>query len=106
MTSIYNPTHTKNLAVRVKPYLDKLKSREMTNREVADLLGANEQHLSRVLIDMGLKKDKVQTREDLKAATAAKKAYIAECAHTMTPEAAAKECGVSVRTILRYRDGK
>lgn len=102
MSAPYTYTHTKKTSVRVKPYLDKLRSREMTNREVAGLLGINEQHLSRVLKEIGFEKEAATDRAAAKAATAAKKERIAQAAATMTPEEAAKACGVSERTIYRY----
>jgi len=88
----------------VQEYLPALKSREMTNREVAELLGINEQHLSRVLAELEFEKDPAVDRKALKAATAAKKANIAPLSATLSPEDAAREAGVSLRPISRYID--
>lgn len=95
-------THTRNARVRVTPYLPQLRAREMTNREVASLLGITEEHLSRTLTELEFEKEPAVDRAALKAATAAKKANIAALAATHPPEEAARLAGVSVRTIYRH----
>lgn len=97
-------THTRNARVRVEAYLPQLKAREMSSREVAGLLGIHEQHLCRVLAELGFEKDPAVDRKAQKAATAEKKARIAEFAQNHPPEEAARLAGVSLRTIYRYLD--
>lgn len=92
----------RNLRLRVVPYLDALKAREITNRAVAEELGCNEQHLSRVLAGLNLKKDPAPDRAARKALAKARREHLAHCAATLSPEAAAAACGVSVRTIYRH----
>lgn len=99
-------THTRNARVRVDPYLPQLRAREMTNREVAALLGITEEHLSRTLKEIGFEKEPAVDRAALKKATADKKANIAALAAAHPPEEAARLAGVSVRTIYRYLDKK
>lgn len=95
-------THTRNLRVRVQEYLPQLKSREMTNREAAELLGVNEQHLSRTLTELNFVKDPAQDRKAQTELNRQRKKFREHVANTMTPEDAAKAAGVSVRTIYRY----
>lgn len=98
-------THQRNTRTRVQEYLPRLKSRELTNREVAELLGVNEQHLSRVLSEIGFEKDPPVDRAAAKAENAKKKARIKELALSdLDPKEAAKQAGVSERTIYRYRN--
>lgn len=98
-------THKRNLQTRLVPYLKDLKSRELTNREAAAYLGVNEQYLSRVLQDMGFKKDPAPDREAAKVASKAKKDQVRQLANDpgLTPEEAAAKAGVSLRTIYRYK---
>lgn len=92
----------RNARYRVKPFLEKLRSREMTNRQVAEILEINEQHLCRVLAELGFEREPAIDRKAQKQATADKKARIAEFAKSHPPEEAARLAGVSVRTIYRY----
>lgn len=97
--------HTRNLRVRVQVYLPQLRTREITNREVAEALGVNEQYLSRTLAELDFKKEPAPDRAAQKAANKARKERIRELANSgLTPEQAAKEAGVSLRTIYRYID--
>jgi DNA-directed RNA polymerase specialized sigma subunit len=91
-----------NARVRVQPYLDRLKRREMTNREVANELNLAEEHVCRVLAELNFEKDPPVDRAAMKRATAAKKARIAQFAAAHPPEEAARLAGVSLRTIYRY----
>ncbi len=98
-------THTRNLRFRMKEYLPALQSRQMTNREAAALLGVHEEHLCRMLAEVGFKKEPPANRVDRETAkrlAAEKKAFRTLVANTMTPEDAAKAANVSVRTIYRY----
>lgn len=90
-----------NARVRVQPYLERLKRREITNRAVADELNLTEEHVCRVLAELEFEKDPPVDRAAMKAATAAKKKRIAELAANHPPEEAARLAGVSLRTIYR-----
>ncbi len=102
MATDLNSNNARNLRIRVKPYLDDLRSRTKTNREVAALLGCNEQTLCRVLKGLGVEKEAAIDRTAQTELNKARKAHRTKCANEMTPEEAAKACGVSVRTIYRY----
>lgn len=90
------------LRKRIQPYLDRLRLREITNRDVADALGCNEQHLSRLLSQLGFEKEPAVDRAAHRELVKARKDHLAHCAATMTPEDAARACDVSVRTIYRH----
>lgn len=92
----------RNLRIRVRPYLDALRSRETTNRAVADELGCNEQALCRILKGIGLEKEAPPDRKAHAALAAERKRFRQHAADTMSPEDAAKAAGVSLRTIYRY----
>lgn len=92
----------RNLRIRVRPYLDDLRARRTTNRAVAEELGCNEQALCRVLKGVGLAKEAPVDRKAIAELAAERKKFRQHVADTMTPEAAAKAAGVSLRTIYRY----
>lgn len=94
----------RNLRVRVRPYLAALESRTTTNRDVAALLGCNEQTLCRVLKGLAVKKVAPVDRKAASELSKARKQFREEVANRpgITPEEAAKICGVSARTIYRY----
>lgn len=94
--------NSRNLRVRVRPYLEALKSRSTTNRDVAALLGCNEQTLCRVLKGIGAKKEPAIDRTAQTKLNKARKAFREHVANTMSPEEAALAANVSVRTIYRY----
>ena len=93
-----------NMRQRVKPHLDDLKARKITNREVAKILGCNEQALSRLLGTIEFERDPPVDHAAHRELVRTRKEHLAQCAATMTPEQAAKACNVSVRTIYRYVD--
>lgn len=97
-----NLNNSRNLRVRVKPYLADLKARNTTNREVAGLLGCDEATLCRVLKGLGLQKDAPLDRAALVELNAQRKQFREHVANTMSPAEAAKAANVSLRTIYRY----
>lgn len=96
--------NSRNLRIRVRPYLDELKSRAITNREVAAQLGCNEATLCRVLSQLGFAKEPAIDRKALSDLNRERKRFRIATANdpANTPEQAAKICNVSVRTIYRY----
>lgn len=97
--------NSRSLKFRVKEFLPALKARDTTNREVALILGCNEEALCRVLSSMGFKKDAAVDRKALAALNAERKAFRTRVANdpSITLEEAAKQAGVSLRTIYRYK---
>lgn len=95
----------RNLRVRVQPYLAALKARETTNRDVAFLLGCNEQALSRLLGTMGFEKEPAIDRKAASELVAERQAFRTKLANdpSLTMEEAAVRAGCSLRTIYRYR---
>ena len=89
------------IRTRVKPYLDDLKTRKATNREVAHALECSEEALCRTLKTM-IQKDPPQDRQAEATLKAQRKAFRYEVANTMSIENAAKAANVSTRTIYRY----
>lgn len=88
------------------PYLESLKSRALTNREVATALGVNETYLSRVLGQMGLVKDAPQSVKDRQRQHelfAARIEHRRNVAKTMPAKEAAKAANCSLRTISRWK---
>lgn len=94
--------NSRNLRVRVQPYLADLKSRMVTNREVALLLDCNEATLCRVLKGIGVKKEAPIDHAAVSRLAKERKRFREHAANTMSPEDAAKVANVSLRTIYRY----
>lgn len=89
----------------VQPYLPALRLRSITNREVARTLGVTESYLSRILRELGFKKTPSQTAQD-KARVQKRKELRAQrpvLATTLTVAEAARQAGVTERTIYRER---
>ena len=89
----------------VQPHLPALRSRSKTNREVARILGVTESHLSRILREINFKKDPSQTAQE-KARVQKRKELRAlrpTLATTLTVAEAARQAGVTERTIYRER---
>lgn len=94
------------LRIRLKPYLDDLRSRTRTNRDVAAELKVNEQSLSRVLKAIpSFIKDPPPDRKATTALNRARIEHRTELAKNtnLSLEQAAKAACVSVRTMYRYR---
>lgn len=98
-------SNQRNLRVRIKPYLEDLRSRQMTNREAAEILGCNEQALCRMLSSIGFEREPAMDRTAVTRLNAERKAFREKVANdpNMTPEQAAKAANVSLRTIYRYK---
>lgn len=94
--------NSRNLRIRVRPYLADLKARNRTNRDVASLLDCDEATLCRVLKSLDVKKDAPVDRAAAKDLSKQRREFREHVANTMTPEDAAKAANVSVRTIYRY----
>ncbi len=95
------------LKLKIRPYLDDLKSRKTTNRAVAAELRVSEEHVSRVLKALKLEKDpapdsKADTKAR-KALLAARKALRTQVASTHGIKEAAKLANCSERTIYRFK---
>ena len=88
---------------KLQPYLAQLKSRQITNREVAAELGVSEHHLCRVLKTLNLQKDMptAKANAELKAA---RKAHRLNVAKALPIKEAAKAANCSTRTIYRLRN--
>lgn len=94
------------LKEKLAPYLELLKTRSVTNREVAAELGVNETYLSRVLGQMGLKKDPPQSasyRQRQHELFQARIEHRKNVAKTLPAKEAAKAANCSVRTITRWK---
>lgn len=94
------------LKENLAPYLDSLKSRSATNREVARALGVSETYLSRVLGKMGFVKDapqSVKERQRQHELFAARIEHRQHVAKTLPAKEAAKAANCSLRTISRWK---
>lgn len=96
------------LADNIKPYLPQIISRELTNREVAALLGTHETYVCRVLKRLGVKREAaasaaVSTQAKLRAA---RMEHRAAAAATLSVKDAARAANCSTRTIYRIRGKK
>jgi len=94
-----------SLTSLLQPYLDDLKARRKTNKEVADLLGYSPEHVSRTLAALDFKKDPRPPSERARqhALFEQRKQFRAEAATTMPPKKAASAARCSLRTIYRWR---
>lgn len=89
----------------VQPYLPDLRLRLTTNRAVAKALGVTESYLARILRELGFKKIPSQSANE-RAAIAQRKILKSKrptLATTLPVAEAAKQAGVSERTIYRER---
>lgn len=92
--------------------LEKLRTRQLTNREVAAQLGYDEFYLGRVLIQIGVGKKEGEVRAKRKALSrkaTTRKQFRTELAkqivsNTLTLEKAAELARCSTRTMYRYVD--
>lgn len=91
------------LADKIKPYLDQLRDRELTNRAVAKLLGVSEEHVCRVLKRLKFVKNPPPDRQQASQLYRARQEYRRHVATTLSITDAARAAGCSVRTIYRLR---
>lgn len=94
------------LKKKLEPYLDRIRRRELTNREVAALLNTNETYVCRVLKGMGIEREEIVKPPTSKELNAARTEHRELMASTMTAKEAAKAAGCSLRTIYRIRGKK
>lgn len=91
------------LADDLQPYLDRLRDRDITNRDVARELGVAEESVCRALKRLGFQKNAPASRKAQSALYAARQALRLQLAHTLPPAEAAAAAHCSVRTIYRFR---
>ena len=88
---------------RIKPFLPKIVTRELTNRAVAAELGVAEESISRVLKQLKVVREEAPNSLAKKELNEARRAHRAEVAKTMSIKAAAQAANCSIRTIYRLR---
>lgn len=91
------------LSDRLKPYIDQIRKREITNRELADKLGTHESYVCRVLKRLKVERDPLERRPSTKEINAARAEHRRLVAETMSVKDAARAAGCSERTIYRLR---
>lgn len=91
------------LADDIQPFLEQIKRREITNREVAARLHVSESHLCRVLKQLGVERDPPPDRKAQAELNRARRAFRENAARTLSVPAAARAAGCSVRTIYRLK---
>jgi IS30 family transposase len=94
------------LKKKLKPYLEDLRTKKVTNRAIAKLLNVSETHLSRVLKTL-ITKETGQTYKDLREQqrilAQARKEFRLKVAKTLPTKEAAKVANCSTRTIARWK---
>jgi hypothetical protein len=88
---------------RIKPYIDQIVRRELTNRAVAAELGVSEHHVCRVLKALNVVRNPAPTRDNKAALIQERKDFRASVAASMSVTDAARAANCSTRTIYRYR---
>jgi len=87
----------------IRPYLPRIISRELTNRDVAALLKVSEYTVCRVLKQLKIKRDPAPDRAAHKALLRQRKEVRENAAKTLSIKAAAAAANCSTRTIYRLR---
>ena len=87
----------------LKPYLERLKRREITAREVATTLGTHETYVCRVLKQLGVKREELVKPPSTKELNKARAELRLQLAQTLPVEEAARQAKCSTRTIYRLR---
>lgn len=90
----------------LKPYLDRIVKREITNRELARILGTHETYICRVLKRMGVSRETLIAPPSTKEIRAARAEHRRLVATTLPVKEAAAAAGCSERTIYRIRSKK
>lgn len=87
----------------IEPYLDDLRDRKISGRDVAAALQVSESHLSRTLATLGIKRIEPLSkhREAQKALKKARQEYREQVAQIMPIQQAAKAANCHPRTIKR-----
>lgn len=89
---------------QIRPYIDQIVKRELTNRAVAALIGASEYQVCRMLKQMGVVRDPAPDRKARSKLLAERRAYRLHVAQTLPIKEAAAAAKCSTRTIYRLRD--
>lgn len=89
------------LIKRIQPYLDDLRDRKVTGRSVAAQLKVSEQHLSRTLARLEVKRVPGKRNKQDQELKATRKAFRELAATTMPIDKAAKAAKCHPRTIKR-----
>jgi len=89
------------LKLRIEPYLDDLKAKKVTNRQVAVILGVTESWVSKVLKKEGIVRQNKHKRAEKRQLRQARLLHRHLAADTMSIQEAAKACNVHPRTITR-----
>jgi AraC-like DNA-binding protein len=87
----------------LKPYLDQLRRREISGREVARLLGTNETYVSRVLARMGVTREPIVRAPSSAELRTQRAEFRRNAAATMSVKDAARAAHCSERTIYRIK---
>lgn len=90
----------------IKPFIPRIISRELTNREVARALGASEEWVCRTLKALGVVREPAPDRSKSGTLLTARRELRTRLANdpTLTLEEAARQAHCTVRTIYRYRN--
>lgn len=91
------------LSDAIKPFLEQIRRREITNREVAIALNTHESYVCRVLKRLKVERDPIVKPASTKELNAARAEHRLHVAMTMPVKEAAKAAGCSIRTIYRLR---
>lgn len=90
----------------LKPYIDRIVKREITNRELARILSTHETYICRVLKRMGVEREALVPAPSTKEIRAARAEHRHLVATTLSVKEAAAAAGCSERTIYRLRSKK
>ena len=90
------------------PYIDQIRERKITNRDLARKLGVNEAYLCRQLKALGIVREpspfNPEHRDQLRKLAETRRQARLHMAQTMSAKAAAQAAGVSLSTIYRLRN--
>jgi hypothetical protein len=90
----------------IKPYIDRIRRREVTNRAVAAELGVTEFSVCRVLKQLKVVREEAPNSKAKKDLNEARRQHRLKAAQTMDVKAAAQAANCSIRTIYRLRNKK
>jgi transposase len=89
----------------LKPYIDRLKAREISAREVARLIGTHESYVCRVLKRLKVSRETIVKAPSTKELRDTRAEFRRNAAATMSIKDAARAAGCSERTIYRIKAG-
>lgn len=87
----------------LKPYIERLKARAITAREVAAALGTHESYVCRVLKRLGVERETIVKPPTSRELNAARAEHRLNAAKTLPVKDAARAASCSIRTIYRLR---